>query len=152
MNIVKILVRGFVDFYRGILKMPIHWQLWMALLVAGNMVVPLFFLERLESLVVLAALVGSFLLMVVLTGFAGFTRLLGLGHIVFWVPLVVYIFTRFSDVPPDDFFGIWLRVLLAINLLSLVIDAADVIRYVAGDRSDTLSGSSNVESPQGESI
>ena len=65
MNIFKILVRGVIDFHRGVFKMPIHWQLWMALLVAGNMVVPLFFLERFESQVVLAALVGSFLLMCV---------------------------------------------------------------------------------------
>lgn len=118
--------------------MPILWQLWLALLVAGNLVVPLVFIDRLESQVVLAAMVGAFLLMVVLTGFTGFTRLLGLGHLVFWTPLVIYLFGRFGEAPADDFFGIWLRSLLAINMLSLIIDAVDVIRYIAGDRSDSL--------------
>ncbi len=120
--------------------MPILWQLWLALLVAGNMVVPLLFIDRLESQVVLGAMVGAFILMVVLTGFTGFTRLLGLGYLVFWTPAVIYLFGRLGETPANDFFGIWLRLLLAINILSLIIDAADVIRYIGGDRLDSLSG------------
>ncbi len=138
MKLIKRLRRGFIDLNRGIFKMPILWQLWLVLLVAGNLVVPLVFIDRLESQVVLAALAGAFLLMVVLTGFTGFTRLLGLGHLVFWTPLVIYLFGRLGEAPADDFFGIWLRSLLAINIISLIIDAVDVIRYIAGDRSDSL--------------
>ncbi len=137
MKLIKILGRGFIDFHRGIFKMPILWRLWMVLLVAGNLVVPLFFVDRLESQVVLAAFVGSFLLMVVLTGFTGFTRLLGM-KLVFWTPTVIFLFGRLGETPADDFFGIWLRALLAINIISLIIDASDVIRYIAGDRSDSL--------------
>ncbi len=89
MKIIKILGRGFIDFHRGVIKMPVLWQLWLALLVAGNLVVPLLFIDRLESQVVLAAMMGGFFLMVALTGFTDFTRLLGLGHLVFWAPAVI---------------------------------------------------------------
>jgi hypothetical protein len=37
-------------------------------------------------------------------------------------------------------FGIWVRALMMLNAVSLVIDAADVIRYVAGDRAETVKG------------
>ena len=148
MKIIKILGRGFIDFHRGVIKMPVLWQLWLALLVAGNLVVPLLFIDRLESQVVLAAMMGGFFLMVALTGFTGFTRLLGLGHLVFWAPAVIYLLGRLGEVPANDLFGIWLRALLVINIASLIIDAVDVIRYMGGDRLDSLSGpikSSNQE-------
>ncbi len=140
MHIIKKLVRGFINFHLGVLKMPVLWQLWLVLLVSANMVVPLLFLDRLEAQVVLATLGGAFILMVALTGFSGFTRLLGLGHLVFWTPAVVFLVPRLNEIPADDFFGIWLRVLLILNILSLVIDAADVIRYAAGDREETVTG------------
>ncbi len=140
MNTLKVLSKGFIDFHRGVLKMSILWKLWLVLLVAANLVVPLLFLGRVEAQVVLVAFLGAFLLMVVLTGYTGFTRLLGLGHLVFWTPAVVYLFTRLDHVPPEDFFEIWLRVLLTVNVLSLIIDAVDVIRYAAGDHSDTVAG------------
>lgn len=46
-------MRAFIKFNRGILKMPLHWQLWLTLLVTANMISPLFFLDRIEAQVVL---------------------------------------------------------------------------------------------------
>ena len=34
--------------------------------------------------------------------------------------------------------GIWIRTLMLLNGLSLVMDAADVVRYVAGERMETV--------------
>ncbi len=132
-------MRAFIKFNKGLLKMPTHWQLWLLLLLCVNLVVPLFFLDRLEAQVTLVALLASMTLMTVLTGRYGFTRLLGLGHI-FWVPLLYFLWTRLGQIPGDDFFGIWVRVLIALNAVSLVIDAVDAIRYVAGDREETVKG------------
>ncbi len=80
-------MRAFVKFNKGIMSMPILWQLWLMLLVTFNLIIPLFFLYRLEAQAVVGALVASMILMTVLTAISGFTRLLGLGHI-FWVPLI----------------------------------------------------------------
>jgi hypothetical protein len=128
---------AFLKFNKGILRMPFPWQLWTLLLVSLNLVLPLFFLGRLEAQLTLVAIAVSMLLMTGLTAVSGFSRLVGLGHIV-WVPLVAFLATRLSETPANDIYGVWLRVLLVANSLSLVIDFLDVLRYVAGDRKETV--------------
>ncbi len=130
-------MHAFIKFNKGIMSMPMYWQLWLMLLVTFNLNIPLFFLNRLETQVVVGALVASMILMTVLTAISGFTRLLGLGHI-FWIPLLYFLWMRLEQNPADDFFGLWLRVLMIINAASLIIDVIDVGRYIAGDRSDTV--------------
>ncbi len=130
-------MRAFIKFNKGVMKMPILWQLWLMLLVVVNLIVPLFFLDRLEAQVVVVALLASATLMTILTGVFGFTRLLGLGHI-FWFPLLYFLWLRLGQIPADDFFGIWVRALMALNAASLVIDIIDVSRYIAGDREETV--------------
>ncbi len=132
-------MNAFVRFNRGVMKMPIHWRLWLMVLVTANMIVPLFFIGHLEAQVVVAALLASMILMTVLTGLAGFTRLLGLGH-VFWIPLLYFLWARLDQIPADGVFGVWLRVLIMLNVASLAIDAVDVARYIAGDREQTVTG------------
>ena len=119
--------------------MPIPWQLWLMLLVAANAVAPLFFLRHLEAQVVLGTMLASMTLMTWLTGRFGFTRTLGLGHI-FWIPLLAFLLARVGLIPANDAYGIWIRSLIVLNSVSLVIDAVDVYRYIAGDREETVSG------------
>ncbi len=130
---------AFIKFNRGIMLMPPHWRLWLALLITANLIVPLFFIGRLEAQVVIGALLGSMVLMTILTGLTGFTRLLGLGH-VFWIPLLYFLWTRLDQIPADSAFGVWIRVLMTLNAMSLVIDAVDVAGYIAGDREETVAG------------
>ncbi len=130
-------MRAFIKLNKGMMKMPIHWQLWLALLVIVNFVIPLFFLNRLEAQVVAGTLIASVILMTGLTALSGFTRLLGLGHI-FWIPLLYFLWMRLEQNPVDDLFGLWLRALMILNAASLIIDVIDVGRYIAGDRSETV--------------
>lgn len=130
-------MRAFIKFNRGMMMMPVHWQLWLALLVTFNLVLPLIFLSHLEAQVVVATLMASMILMTGLTALSGFTRLLGLGHIL-WVPLLYFLWMRLEQNPAEDFFGVWLRVLMIVNATSLLIDTIDVGRYIAGDRSETV--------------
>ncbi len=132
-------MNAFVKFNKGMLRMPIHWQLWLMVLVAANMFGPLFFLHYLEAQVVLGTILASMTLMTLLTGRFGFTRILGLGHIL-WVPMLAFLFARLGDIPAGDAFGIWIRALIVLNSVSLVIDAIDVIHYIAGDRAETVAG------------
>ncbi len=74
-------MRAFLTFTRGMMHMPVPWQLWLLLLVTVNLIVPLVYLDRLEAQVVAGTMVVSMLLMTGLTARTGFTRLLGLGHI-----------------------------------------------------------------------
>ena len=82
--------------------MPLYWQPWLMLIVAANGIIPLFFIQRFEAQVVLGALLASMILMTILTGISGYTRLLGLGHI-FWFPLICYLWLRLDQFPADDF-------------------------------------------------
>ncbi len=132
-------MNAFIRFNRGMLKMPLQWQLWVMLLVAANLVAALFFLRRLEAQVVLGTFGASMILMTLLTGRFGFTRIVGLGHIL-WIPMLAFLFMRLGDIPVSDAFGIWIRALFLLNGISLVIDAMDAIRYIAGDRRETVRG------------
>ena len=130
---------AFMKFNRGMLKFPIHWQLFLVPMVAVNAVAPLFFLQHVEAQVVLGAFLVSFALMVYLTGRFGFTRILGLGHIL-WIPMLIFLVPALSNGPPSNAFGIWIWTLFVINVTSLIIDAVDVTRFIAGERAETIPG------------
>lgn len=132
-------VGAFIKFNKGMLGMDLPVRLWLLVLIFANMVAPLFFLDRFEAQLVLAAFMAGGMFMTILTGWSGFTRLLGLGHI-FWIPLLYFLWFRLDQIPSDDLFGIWIRVLMALDALSLVFDAIEVIRYIAGDRKEVVAG------------
>ena len=132
-------MNAFTKFNKGLMNSSLPVKLWVGLLVIFNMIIPLFFLERLEAQVVLAAIMASMLLMTLITSTTGFSRLLGLGHI-FWIPLLYFLGTHLDQIPPDDGFGVWVRALMVINATSLVIDAVDVLRYLAGERMEIVKG------------
>jgi hypothetical protein len=132
-------MKSFIRFNRGMMRMPFYWQPWLLLLVTANVAIPLFFVSRFEAQMVLGAMVVNIILMTLLTGLTGFSRLVGLGHYP-WFPLLFFLWTRLDGIPADDFFGIWIRVLMVLNALSLVLDTVDAARYVAGDREETVQG------------
>ncbi|MFQ5935602.1 MAG: hypothetical protein ACE5LB_04260, partial [Acidiferrobacterales bacterium] len=105
--------------------MPAGVRLWLAVLVIANLIVPLLYIGRLEAQVVLIVTFASFALMVLITGVTGFTRLLGLGHIL-WIPLLYFLWTRLASIPADDFYGLWIRGVMVVNAISLVINTIDV--------------------------
>jgi hypothetical protein len=140
------LMRAFIRFNQGILAMPIHWKLWLGLLVGANLVAPLCFIERVEAKVVVGAFLVGMGLMTFLTARFGFSRILGLGHAV-WIPLLAFLLPRCIDIPVGDSFGLWLRVLIVLNSASLVLDAIDVVRFMRGERGETVPA---VESARGE--
>ena len=130
-------MRAFIKFNKGMLSMPLYVRIWLLVLVTANMVVPLFFIGSFEGRLVVGTMLVSMMLMTVLTAWTGFTRLLGLGHIL-WIPLLYILWTRLGQIPADDFIGIWIRTLMALNAISLVLDTIDVVRYIAGDREEVV--------------
>ena len=85
------------------------------------------------------AILASGALMTALTARFGFTRIIGLGHL-FWIPLVAFLILRLGAIPADDFFGLWIRAVIVLNSIALAIDAVDVVRWLAGDRQETVAG------------
>ena len=126
-----------IGFMKAILKLPTPWLFWVMLLVAVNLVVPLFHIQTLEAQLTIAAMFAGAVTQSYIHSKFGFVRLLGLGHI-FWIPLVIWLGIRLSDVGLGDPFGLWLAALVLLNALSLVIDGLDVVRFISGERSPTL--------------
>jgi hypothetical protein len=133
-------MKAFLKFNRGVLKMPLGWKLWLILLVSFNLVVPLtFFIDRLEAQIVVASMLVSVVLMTILTALSGFSRLVGLGHIL-WIPMIIFLWIRLDAIPTSDSYGVWIRILIGLNAASLLLDGIDVRRYICGDRKETVAG------------
>jgi len=116
-----------------ILAEPLPLRAWVIVLMIMN-TLSIVFLKRGEARWVLAAwLLNGAFMSFLLTQF-GYTRMLGLSHVVFWTPLLVYLWARRSRWNVSgSLAGKWLVGLFVVNLLSLIIDYADVIRYLMGD-------------------
>jgi hypothetical protein len=132
-------MNGFIKFNKGMLRMSWPVKLWLFMLVIANAIAPLFFLHQVEAQVVVVAMMFGATLMSLLTARFGFTRILGLGHIL-WIPLIGWLAFWLGQIPADDAFGLWIRVVIAVNALSLVLDGVDVFRYAAGDHKEMVTG------------
>lgn len=130
-------MKAMMQFMKTMLIMPMHWQVWLGMLVTINMVVPLFFINTLEAQVVFATAIAGLVIMSAIFSAKGFVRLLGIGHIG-WLPLVFWLWTRLDFAPADSLFGYWLIAVIVLDSLSLFIDAIDVLRYVKGERRPVL--------------
>ena len=133
-------MEALTKFPRGVLKLPVAVQAWLGVLMLANAIVPLFFLGHREAQVTLAIFMVSAALMMTLTHLVGFTRLLGLGHIL-WIPLFLYLWSRMGGHPVDQLYGAWIRIVMVLNAASLVLDGWDVVRYVRGDRGEVVPSS-----------
>ena len=132
-------MRSFIKFNQGLLRYPLGVKVWMLVLITANFFVPLFLLPRIAAVVVIATFLAGFGLMVWITKVSGFTRLLGLGHIL-WIPLVIYAWSLLGTPDDSGVYSYWLRLLITVNTVSLFLDAFDVARYLRGDRGPIVSG------------
>jgi len=126
-----------IGFMKSLMKIPIIWQLWLALLITVNLIVPLFYLSTLEAQLTIGALVLGFLIMSYIHSKRGYVRLLGIGHI-FWFPLVLWLGLRAFEEGLSDAFAVWLVSLVVLNSLSLILDVMDVVRYLRGERAPVI--------------
>ena len=126
-----------LDFNRHIRSFPAGWQVWVAALVLVNFLAPLMFLPALEAIVTLALFIVAITVQMTLLARLGFVRLLGIAHAP-WMALVPWAWYRSQALPEGSWMGIWLLALAVLNTGSTLIDAADVVRYVRGEREPYL--------------
>jgi hypothetical protein len=112
-------------------------------LLMSNMIVPFLFLsEHQEAWVVLGTAFVTGAAFIVLTAFSGFSRLLGFGHLP-WVPMLVYLIVRFPEAQqsyPETWFILWLQAVIVLDIGSLILDTANVVRYFRGEHSEMVEG------------
>jgi hypothetical protein len=126
-------IRGFLD---GLATLRKPWRMWIALLGVVNMTA-VFFLDTLEGKLVLAALFAGAVFQLSIFAAKGYVRLLGIGHIL-WLPLVFWLGSRIGDIGTDSAFGKWVVAVIVVDGISVIIDAVDVGRYLAGDRTPAI--------------
>ena len=130
-------MRVMIDFFRAMLLLPKPWVVWVGLLIAANLVAPLFFIGSLEAkVVVVAIMVGAITQMAIFRA-KGFVRLLGLGHFP-WVLMIPWLWTRLDQLEVNNPFAYWLVAVIVLDVLSLIIDVTDVARYIKGERAPQL--------------
>jgi len=116
-----------------ILGMPLGWRLWVFWLMFVNTACVFFLVHRTSRIVGLAWIGNVFTMMIMYWSF-GYVRLLGLSHVIWWTPLLVWLDPRVRKERPGGNYGVWLRLLIVSDLASLVIDYIDVARYLLGER------------------
>lgn len=131
------MIKVLIGFNKSVLAMAKPWQVWMVLLVSANMIFPLFFLGKLEAIVVLVGVMISMIIMMNLFSKFGFVRLLGLGHIP-WLFTVPWLWLRLGQTSESGSFYYWLLAVVMLDSISLIIDTVDVTRYWMGDRYPTI--------------
>ena len=132
-------MNAFIKFHKGLLRSPLYVQFWLGLLVSVNAVIPLFYLPRVEAVTTIVVFMINFMLMIVITHFFGFTRLLGAGHLL-WLPLIVFLWMKLDFATVGSFYVQWMIAVIVLNGISLVIDVVDTVRYLAGDKDEIIAG------------
>ena len=130
-------MRVMVEFMKTMFVNGTGLAVWISLLLAANMVVPLVFITTVEAQFVLAAAIAGAVTQTAIFASKGFVRLMGIGHI-YWVPLIPWLWSRLDGFPPAGPFAMWLTLVMLLNSVSLIIDVGDVARYLNGDRTPHL--------------
>ncbi len=124
-----------VRYHRGLRGAPTAWKPWLVSLLIANMIAPWFWMNQLEAQVVFGVACLNYLTFILLTGLHGFSRILGLAH-VYWIPLLIFLWTRLATIPPTSGFGAWIRIVILLDAGSVLLDVANVVQYIRGDRAE----------------
>ena len=97
--------------------------------------IPFSFKNKQARLVLLATLILAPIIMMALYARFSYERILGLGHILAWTPILyILLKDRKNWNVKDSLVGKWLTLTVIVMLISLVFDGSDVARYVMGER------------------
>lgn len=120
---------------------PMWLQAWVMTMVLVHLLALLFVVGReqqqwrfrVEPLAILLSFVVAAVIMSWMYQRVGYVRLLGLAHLVAWGPVYAWILLSRQHFPLATLYGKYIHLYLLVAGLSLVVDAVDVIRYLAGD-------------------
>ena len=114
---------------------PTWIYIWLNILSLVVMLsIPFAFISRQARWILLSILL-IFPTMIWLYGEIGYVRLLGIVHIIFWTPLMIYLWHgRGQWRVGDTLTGKWLVLVFFVIAISLAFDYTDVIRWLLGER------------------
>jgi hypothetical protein len=125
MHVVKL----FGVVYLRFRPVPRLWCVWLV----GVNAACLLFITHVEAQTVLVVTVIAVVVQARVYQRIGFTRILGTVHFL-WLPMFAWFATRHDIIAQDPALSNWLMVLFATNLISLVVDTTDAVRFIRGER------------------
>lgn len=108
-------------------RQPLWIPLWVSLLMLVNFASLAFWSEPTAKLILVTFMASSMLMMGLYSRF-GFTKILGLGHVL-WIPLLLHVLTRLPHA--SGAFKVYLIAWCVVTAVSLVFDVVDVWKYFA---------------------
>ena len=100
---------------------------WLAWMFAANLC-SVFFLRHYAARWVLAATVANVLSMQLLLRLYGTGHHLSLPHVLFWTPLMIYLYSRRKTLLRWSPFGVWCAILFLTDTSSLVLDYIAIVK------------------------
>ena len=107
---------------------PLWVQVWVSWMIIINTLSIVFIKKRLGQIVFVVWNLNG-ISMVVFFAVYGYSRLLGMSHIIWWTPLIIYLWKVRNEEREPKFYNIWFWTLFITIGLSLIIDYIDVFRY-----------------------
>lgn len=117
-------------------------MMWVYVLVAGAFIAPVVLLiwkasRKAGIITLVASLLAGFGVQMMFDAM-GYVKLLGLPHLILWVPIVVFLMAQQArgDMPNWPRRIIWF--ITAIICISLVFDFIDVVRWILGESAPSV--------------
>ena len=104
---------------------------WVMVMMVVNLAGVLFWRHK-QGKVVLLTFLANAAFMSALAKLNGFNGLLGLSHVIFWTPLVVWLLMS-RDLWPEGGVRTWIWIVILVNSASLVLDYRDVFLYLTAN-------------------
>jgi len=127
-----------VSFEEAVALQPAWVGLWLNILLFGAFILPVALLfwraSRMAGVWSLIAAVLSGVSVTWMFNQLGYVKLLGLPHLVFWAPLLVYLWSQSKRADMPNWPRRIMFVVMSVLAISLAFDAVDVARYILGER------------------
>lgn len=116
------------------LAQPLWVVVWMMIMGALHITAIPLAIKDWRPRVMIVAMLANMVVMSRLFHKYGYTRILGLSHVIFWTPLLAYLWKTRNNHPDRKWTATFVKLAMVIIFISLLFDYTDVIRYVLGDR------------------
>jgi len=122
------------EIWESFMALPLWVKLWMLILLMPiNFATLLFWNAPIGKSVASFAILGMAFNLVPIILDRGFGKAMSIPHLIFWVPLTGIIIFKALPVATGNY-QVFLIVLLVTNLISLIFDVIDTVKWIKGDR------------------
>ncbi len=123
----------FLDIWRSYRALPLWVQIWVAFVLGPVNAASLFFIDQPMGIWVALLAIGAMLPNIAIMLYErGLSKMMAWPHLLPWSALVAWLVIA----PPQTTgaYGVYLSILLVVNLISLVFDFPDALKWLRGDR------------------